>query len=939
MNKLLLNARPAIEAPSQKIESDRNFRTAFANRKCGRGVRLQPSDRNRRNGRLPVQQQSGDASTSTKFLTNGKRNAERDDDYDRDTIEVASTRKKRRVNFGGEENNVTMPIENLVTTPAKDFGSRATKRKATPYKRGEVVNEDVDDDDDDNDGEDMKMAINRKLLKIKRSPSSKKPDPKSRANHVERAEDFPVMPSTNIVTDFSTWSTPEERESSITITSNTIIPDNYFNWFPTGPAPERLMSSGLPQFEQKPLFLGPKQDRTVRDDDDDETGQDAKRSRGETWKCETCGKDNDDDESHCQVLVDNGKGGKKKCGTGRSCEVKLGWGNMFSHLTKDKAKCDVCKVFNEKSATKCVSCDSDLPSSTGTNDKSSALASTSTANAAKPSAALGGSIGSKGFSFGGGAPAGNISSTGFSFGNSAAAGTAAAPSSSISSSKTTTGGFTFAAPAPSASSSTATSGGFHFGAPATAKSPAAKTSAASSTTASGGFHFGAPAKEKTPPAKPTAAQSSPPPPASSDAAPKPFSFGSSSAAPASSPSPNVGVTAAPTPSTGTNSGAQLFGNFATSSSAQAPKFSFGTNKDTPAAPTDSAANATFSFGTNTGPSTGSSSAVMPSLGSVATEVSDDRSSKKKRRGGFDSNTASSSQPNMSFGSKTSSEAPAQAGAPAPFSFGNPSTNPTKDNSSIPASGFGSSTAPPSFGNTSNNSLAASGTPAPIPALNFGSTPAPAAPLSFGSTPAPAPTPAAPFSFGSTPAPVAPAFGSTVPAPAAPMTFGSTPAAGPSSGFGSTPAPSNAMNFGSAAPAQSSTTFGSTPAAVPGFGAPMAFGSTTPAPAPVPFGAAHAGQPQPFGNTPVSTFNNTATTFGTGQPTAGAAPLAFGGPAPPAQAPGGFGAGGFGQQTPQQQPPAPPNAGFSLGTGGGGPRGGRTPGRRRIVKARRPGGQR
>ena len=61
--------------------------------------------------------------------------------------------------------------------------------------------------------------------------------------------------------------------------------------------------------------------------------------------------------------------------------------------------------------------------------------------------------------------------------------------------------------------------------------------------------------------------------------------------------------------------------------------------------------------------------------------------------------------------------------------------------------------------------------------------------------------------------------------------------------------------------------------------------------------------------------------------------------PRAQPPSGFGAGGFGQQAPQQQPPAPPNAGFSLGTGGGGPRGGRTPGRRRIVKARRPGGQR
>jgi hypothetical protein len=1008
MNKLLLNARPAIEAPRQKIESDRNFRTAFANRKCRPGVRLHPSDKGRLNGRLPIQQQAGDA--STRFLSNGKRNAERDDDQE--TIEAASTRKKRRVNFGGEENNVTMPIENLVSTPAKDSRSRSSKRKATPYKVGEVGI----DEDDDNDGEDMKMASssNRKLLKIKRSPSSKKSDPKSGANNVERPQDFPVMLGTNTVIggDLSSWSTSEELESSITIKSNMIIPDNFMTNFP--PAPAAILSDctskGLPQFQQKPLFVGEKKDRTVRDDDDDETGQDAKRSRAATWNCKTCGMDNDDDETHCQVLVDNGKGGKKKCGEGRTCEVKLGWGSMFEHLTKGKVKCEACSVLNDKSATHCVSCEAPLSSaksSTGTNDESSALAST--AKVTKPSA-LGGSNGSEGFSFGGGATAGYISSTGFSFGNSAAAGTAAAPSSSISSSKITTGGFTFGAPAPSASSSTASSttasGGFQFGS-SSAPSATTKTSATI-----GGFQFGAPVKEISPSATSTAAQSSPPPPTSSDAAPKPFTFGSSSVAPAPSPSPNVGVTAVPTPLTGTNSGAQLFGNFATSStpgssSAQAPKFSFGTNKDTSstsnqetvkvsttepasttkdnkpgapafsfgsssatasttaqtttpgfsfgsssaktsAAPTDSAANATFSFGANAGSSTGSSSAVMPSLGSVATEGIDDRSSKKKRRGGFVSNTVSSSQPNISFGSKTSSEVPAldpastQAGASAPFLFGNPSTNPTKDNSSIPASGFVSSIVPLSFGNTSNNSLAASGTPAPTPALTFGSTPAPAAPLSFGSTPAPALTPAAPFSFGSTmaPAPVAPAFGSTVPAPAAPMSFGSTLAAGPSSGFGSTPAPSNAMHFGSATPAQSSTTFGSTSAAAPGFGAPapMAFGSSTPAHAPVPFGSTPAVPPQPFGNNAASTFNNTATTFGTAQPTAGAAPLAFGGPAPPAQAPGGFGVGGFGQQTPQQQPPAPPNAGFSLGTGGGGPRG-RTPGKgRRIVRARRPGGR-
>ena len=98
----------------------------------------------------------------------------------------------------------------------------------------------------------------------------------------------------------------------------------------------------------------------MQDDcDDDETGRDSKRARAATWNCKTCGKDNDDDETHCQVLVDNGKGRKRKCGEGRNCEVKLGWGNAFDHVFKDKVKCNACNVLNNtKLGTKCVSCDS-----------------------------------------------------------------------------------------------------------------------------------------------------------------------------------------------------------------------------------------------------------------------------------------------------------------------------------------------------------------------------------------------------------------------------------------------------------------------------------------------------------------------------------------------------------------------------------------------------
>ena len=90
MSKLLENARAAIEPPSQKILADRNFRTT-TNKICKPGTRLLPPDQRQMNGRLPEQQ----LGNNTRFLTNGKRDIESED---QSTKEVASTRKKRRIN-------------------------------------------------------------------------------------------------------------------------------------------------------------------------------------------------------------------------------------------------------------------------------------------------------------------------------------------------------------------------------------------------------------------------------------------------------------------------------------------------------------------------------------------------------------------------------------------------------------------------------------------------------------------------------------------------------------------------------------------------------------------------------------------------------------------------------------------------------------------------
>ena len=987
----LKNVRSAIEPSNQKIQADNNYRNNVV---CRPGSRL--LDQQRSNGRLPDEQQHREN-------TNGKREIVNDDQY-QSTTEVA--RKKRRVGFNNEESNDSTPIENLVSTSTPSRTSNKHKRKATPYK-SEASNGNFDDDDDDDDDDEGMIGASKSIptiasrdrVKAKRPASktaSKKYD--SDDNDEDKEEDFTIMPASkdDLVGDYKNWSTSDEREKlGEPIVGDFTAPDCFMLKPPVSLAdtPRYNPIPSLPQFRQLPL--AERTDRTVPDEDDDcDDQQDTKRSKIETWKCDDCGFANADDETYCQFVTVEANKQKnqreKRCLCGRSGKEPLGWGNTTFGATikqqQDRIKCKSCGVFNEKSRSKCASCEVNIPTGgTGSTNGTSTATATGSA-AANSQVETAGSIGTQGFSFGpssGGSTTtttGAISSSGFSFGGSTAA--VAAPSSNDTGGAISLSGFSFAAsttaaPAPGAISST----GFSFSgstAPTPAPAVASSTTPSTTITSAGGFSFGSativPPSSATPvastggfqfgaattvpapvPASTTAPSSSPP--ASSVPAPV-FNFGSSSTsappttAPPSSTEPNTTVQS--------NGAATLFGNFAASSSSAA--------STVPAATTD--------FNT-----------TVPSLGSVTTE-GNDGSSKKKRRGrddtptsfGTTSSSASSSNPLLDngnnssstqavpgmFGNLTSATPSFQGGAttsaPAsqPFVFGKPSTDSSNQNETSSSAAPVPAPVPIAFGNTLDNN---STVPAPAPSFPppasesglFGSTPASSAPINFGSTPAAGPT-----------------FGSTGPAPATTsIQFGSTPAPAPNPSFGS------AVPFGSTTPAQSSTTFGSTPAPaqqpfanstpVPGQQFGSGFGST-PAPAPA----------QPFGNNNASGGFNTSTTFGIAQPSGVSAPLPFGGTAPtpgmggfgggPSQTPGmggfggggttltptpgGFGGGGFGQQAPPQQqaqaggfghttPNAPPNAQaggqFSLGTGGNTSNRGRTPAtsRRRIVKARRP----
>uniref|UniRef100_A0A7S4AII5 RanBP2-type domain-containing protein n=1 Tax=Pseudo-nitzschia australis TaxID=44445 RepID=A0A7S4AII5_9STRA len=919
INRLLSNARASFVASNQKIEADNNFRTTISRIRPGR--RLLPVGQQGVTGRLAQQPASGAADNL--FVTNGKRAMERDGDGDDDESGTeGASRKKRRVNFGSEEKNLTTPIESLVV--------RATKRKATPYKKASVVkfgNNEGDTEDGNGDDEDMpppsSNSSKRELLKVKRPNSSKKSSedvPKSAEDFPimpKSSEDFPIMPDKNQIVggDYSTWSTAAEpKYSGSPAMAHTGIVSAYWAGA-VGPPTSGITSSiptpfPPPQFKQEPLFVGKKKDRTCHYEEEEYSEQETKRVNLGKWKCPSCGYKNNSDESACQNMIFDVKLNKdRKCSVRRATEVSSeGWGNLFSgyaHLNNPETmiKCHNCGVSNPKDRDTCMACEAKLGGESSSNKNDT------TTNKPEP-------ISKKGTSFGGAAGAttstgGATSSTGFMFG---------APASSVASSKTTTGGFKFAAvPTQSTTSTTTNTGGFQFGA---APAPGPSASSATPTTKAGGFKFSstpAPtpstssAATKTggfqfgsmPAPAPVSASSSPPTGVTSKVA---FTFGSSSAkAPADSSSkPDSGAISTTAPKfsfgasknitripeqespkipvkepiqkrkkDGETSATQgsdnqqsapgfSFGNSSAVSSTTVPAttsgFSFG-NTSVPAsvAPTTPAATG-FSFGSNT------SAPVLP-LGSVATEGNDDASSKKKRRSVDGSTATSSSQPAFSFGSNTGSEAPA---APIPLNNSTPAPAPSAP---VPAFTFGKvSTDSSSQVNSSTTAPASISAPsfgsAPAPPPSFGSTQAP--PPSFGSAPAPTPsfgsTPAPTPSFGSTPAPT-PSFGST---PAPPPSFGSTPAPPPS--FGSTPAPT--PSFGSTPAPAAPFSFGSTPAtapAAPAFGsnapAPVLFGST-PAPAPSSgFGSAQA--PATFGSTPAAA----PAPFGT------PAPMGFGSSAP------------------------------------------------------------
>jgi len=627
-----------------------------------------------------------------------------------------------------------------------------------------------------------------------------------------------------------------------------------------------------------------------------------------------------------------------------------GWGNIFKSKPGEW-KCDTCSTKNPPEAkTKCVSCEAPKAGAGGGSDSAAASGSSGASGAGNGEKA---SIGAGGFSFGGtpsaAAPASGggdtkagIGAGGFSFGG--------ATSSSADPSSSSGGGIG--------------SGGFSLGGGATA-TPAKEKRGRGEASATGGdgkagigaggFSLGGAA-----------------PSSSSGGA---FSFGGSTATPANTPAKskrgrdedasqaaapsgggfNFGASAAPASTAkATSSAGFTFGGGATSSdekkeepasnaTASTGAFSFGATENKGGG----ASIPGFAFGAP--PSSGNTAATTP-----ATEKTDGASE------------PSSKKPMFSFGKGTPSlSMPAGNGAtPAPagslFAFGG-GTTPAKPADSAPTP----AAAAPLFGAPSFQAPAPAptvnmngtgGAPTSQPAFSFGGTPAASKPTDGASM-----TPAASFGFGASASQAPPASGgsafafgvaggatSSTPAPAQPPAtsgsgfgFGagsSTPAA-PSTGFGATPGPAaGGFGFGNAsqpaaapAPTTPGTTFGfggsSTPAAPStGFGA-------TPAPATGGFGFGNASQPA-AAQTPGTTFG-----FGGGaaapNPTPGFAPAATPTPAP------GFGGNAAFGTTPSAMGGAPPSAGggggaFSIGTGG--PKrtpGGKTPGGRRILKARRP----
>lgn len=513
-----------------------------------------------------------------------------------------------------------------------------------------------------------------------------------------------------------------------------------------------------------------------------------------------------------------------------------------------------------------------------------------------------------GFSFGAAAASG--STGGFSLGSSAAAKPsdskddtatesekkdAAEPAKETTDAKTTPGaGFAFGTkPAPKTEPKPAT-GGFSFGGTSTAESgdstaPATEGKASKSTFSFGGTKPSESSQGSDTPATDSNAMGPPPSrpftfggsttpapaPVPTDSGPSLFSFGGTSAAPAAS------TTQAATTTTGANetttTSSSLFGNLTPAPTQNADgdsKKKRRAEDDRPSASGDAASTSSFTFGTAPAPSTTAPASIGSTFGTSTTPAA---------------TTPGTDQP-FAFGQAATADAstPAQ-----PFTFGQtPANTPAAPPTNPPS--FGGQTAPSSgFGQQQNG-----GSSNPFGG-STATTPAPAA-MSFGSaTPAAqAPAPSVSFNFGTS----NPTLGAT-------PSFG-TPAPPPS---GTSTQPGFSGGFGSAQP---SAPFGGAPSASSGF-TPGSFG-TAPAPATIPGGG-----------------------FGGG----------FGSQAAPAPAVNGFGGAGFGgatSTTPNVPTGGGATGGFSMGTasggggfsmgtsGGGGSSRGSARGRRRIVRAKRPG---
>ena len=116
-----------------------------------------------------------------------------------------------------------------------------------------------------------------------------------------------------------------------------------------------------------------------------------------------------EDESSDEEEEDNDDGEEDITSVGGSPNSSKGWGNIFSNEgEEDTWKCDICMVRNDKSATKCVSCETPKPG----------VAQSDEAAVPETSTVSGSSIGPGGFSFGGTSPG----ASGFSFGSTTFAG-------------------------------------------------------------------------------------------------------------------------------------------------------------------------------------------------------------------------------------------------------------------------------------------------------------------------------------------------------------------------------------------------------------------------------------------------------------------------------------------------------------------------------------